>query len=124
MQFTYDERRKLGERKIRFKALLQCKLQNVSRKLCRIVLATTLRNKLHESLRSVTYPTTAKNVAKHVVKAVGKVESNSPLRATCLAIFKVVARYVTLRNVSCNLVSQRCRQNIARQVQSTKRCTV
>ena len=92
-----------------FKALLHCNLS-------RNVLATLWRDKLHETFHSITYPATAKIVARQVAR---KVELNSTFgNGSCNLSRNDFGRCRVCYTVKCfvQLVPPQCRQNIARQV--------
>ena len=91
-------------------------LWNVSCNLSRNVFATLWRDKLHETFRSVTYPATAKIVARQVARAVA--ENRMKFYCSCNLSRNDFGRCWVCYTVKCfvQLVPPPCRQNIARQV--------
>ena len=102
-----------------------CYTVNVSCNLSRHSVAKTLRDKLHETFHSVTYPAMAKIVARQVAR---KVEPNSTYGNGSSNLSRNdFGRCRVSYTVKCfvQLVPPQCRQNIARQVArniSQRRC--
>ena len=86
-------------------------LSNASCNLSCNVLATLWRDKLHETFHSVTYPATAKIVARQVAP---KVELNSTFgNGSCNLSYNDFSRFRVCYIVKCflQLVPPQCRQN-------------